>query len=445
MKNRSVSFPLLLLGSVIALHLFLLFKTSFTAWPEMFSFPYLFNNGYRFYSDFVHPYPPVLTMVLASVFSIFGYSVLALRLVTYFLIVVADVLVFFIVLRTSKDQVTAFLSLIFYLFAQTFLEGNMLWFDTALVVPLLFAYWTHVYGRKGKWTSLVIASLIKQTALLYSLAYTSLILIQKRKLEVRTMLLVFLFGWGGLIVFLLLTNSFHDFFLWNFYYPFTQWTHFPGYVSFALTKRDLLLVTLVSVPVVIALIKKKYFPVLLYVGALISIYPRFSFFHMQVALCFAAICMGSTPLKRIEKVLVSVFVALFIIYLLKGSVSYGNIRFYSESDTNLSSQIQTEIPAGSSVYFLNVPSQHYVLTNTLPPKPWLDNYGWYYEMPGQMQLANESFTAEKPDYIVRQQPLSGNWYDLGTYEPSFFTNLLSSSYVEVKTIDSGITIWKKKK
>lgn len=442
MKNRSVS--LLFLGSVIALHLFLLFKTTFTAWPEMFSFPYLFNNGYRFYSDFVHPYPPVLTMVLASVFSVFGYSVLALRLVTYFLIVVADVLVFLIVLKTSKDHVTAFLSLIFYLFAQTFLEGNMLWFDTALVVPLLFAYWAHVYGRKGVWSSLLIASLIKQTALLYTLAYGALSLIQKRKSEIRKIVFVFFVGWGGLFLYLLLTNSLHDFILWNFYYPFTQWPGFPGYVSFALTKRDLLLVMLVSVPVVIAFLKRKFFPVVLYVVALISIYPRFSFFHMQVALCFAAICMGSSPLKRIEKVLVSVFVALFIIYLLKGSVSYGDIRFYSGSDIKLSSQIQTEIPPGSSVYLLNVPSQHYVLTHTLPPKPWLDNYGWYYEMPGQMQLSYESFIAERPDYIVRQQPLPGNWYDLGTYEPAFFTNLLSSSYEEIKTIDSGITIWKRK-
>src|SRR5690349_12037451 len=153
---------------LISIHLILLLKLRFTAWPEVFSFPFLFNNGFRLYSDFVHPYPPLLTVLLSLLYKISGYQIIALKSFTYVLIALSDYFIFKIALNSYKQLKIAVLSVISYIIFQSLLEGNMLWFDTALTLPLILAYYFYI-NKRGKEMSLalVIALLIKQTALIY--------------------------------------------------------------------------------------------------------------------------------------------------------------------------------------------------------------------------------------------------------------------------------------
>ena len=126
-----------LIAGLLFFHLFLLFSLQFTAWPEMFSFPYLLNNGFHLYTDFVHAYPPLLTWTLAGLYGVFGYQLWILQGVAWFLILVADLLVFKIVWFLTKNFKAALVGLLLYVLVQPFLEGNMLWFDTAIVAPVL--------------------------------------------------------------------------------------------------------------------------------------------------------------------------------------------------------------------------------------------------------------------------------------------------------------------
>jgi hypothetical protein len=232
--------------------------------------------------------------------------------------------------------------------------------------------------------------------------------------------------------------------MWNFWYPFTQWSTFPGYVNFTLTRRDILVVLLVSCPVLIALVKKQYIPVLLYLAGLVSIYPRFSFFHMQPAIAIAALSLGALPLKKTERVLSSIFVVIFILFLIRGTTFAADVRFLGEKDIRLSQEIASQVEPNTSILFISIPSQYYVLTNHLPPKPWLDTYGWYYEMPGESKRVDAAFQNDPPDYIIRQQPQQGSWYDLGTYEPEVIRQLIENSYFEQEKINNEITVWKRK-
>src|SRR3989344_9384315 len=94
---------LLLLG-----HLFFLGNMQFTAWPEMLSYPYLVNNGFKLYSDLVHPYPPLLTYILAVLFRVFGVKLIVLKIFTWLLLLINDVLIFKIVGKLARNT---FLSL----------------------------------------------------------------------------------------------------------------------------------------------------------------------------------------------------------------------------------------------------------------------------------------------------------------------------------------------
>ncbi len=445
MKRSQFTISRLVVFVLIILHLFLLLNVTFTAWPEMFSFPYLVSNNFRLYSDFVHPYPPFLTLILSLIFKSFGYTAFVLRLVTYIVIVMADILIYRIVLKTSAQKFTALLALTFYVFAQPLLEGNMLWFDNALVLPLLVSYDAFVFGAPKRLSvSIVVASLIKQTALLYVAVYGISFILLKRFANLKKLLLVATIGWGILAIFLIFQNSARDFFMWNFWYPITQWSNFPGYVNFALTRRDMLVVLLVSCPVVIALVKKQYLIVLIYVTGLVSIYPRFSFFHMQPAIAIAALSLGAVPLFKTERVLSTVFVVASILFLIRGTQFQGTVRFLDKNDTKISQEISTYVEQNARILFVNIPSQYYVLSKHLPPKPWLDTYGWYYEMPGESERVQTAFKKSPPDYIIRQQPQQGSWYDLGTYEPAVISQLLENSYFELGKINQEITVWKRK-
>ena len=158
----------LILFILIFIHLFLLANLQFTAWPEMVSYPYLLNNGFTLYKDFIHPYPPLLSLILAFIFKLFGYKLLVLKLFTWFLIVINDVLIFSIVKKLTRNSLASVISLTSYILIQPFLEGNMLWFDTAIVTPILAGFYFFL-NNKYFWSSLFIgmAAMIKQTVGLF--------------------------------------------------------------------------------------------------------------------------------------------------------------------------------------------------------------------------------------------------------------------------------------
>ncbi|MFC1624889.1 hypothetical protein ACFL15_00775 [Patescibacteria group bacterium] len=86
---------ILFLIALISIHIFILFGLQFTAWPEMFSYPYLRNNGFLIYKDMIHPYPPVLTLALSIIFKILGYKLLTLRIFTYLIVITNDLIIFY--------------------------------------------------------------------------------------------------------------------------------------------------------------------------------------------------------------------------------------------------------------------------------------------------------------------------------------------------------------
>jgi len=154
--------------AALVVHVFLLSGLRFTAWPEMLSYPYLRNNGFLLYKDMIHPYPPVLTMALSIIYKLFGYKLIVLKVFTWLIILVNDVLIFLIVKKMVNSERWAVISVIFYVLIQPFLEGNQLWFDLAIVPFILLSTYC-ILQKKFFWSGLFlgVAILTKQTVGLY--------------------------------------------------------------------------------------------------------------------------------------------------------------------------------------------------------------------------------------------------------------------------------------
>lgn len=416
----------LILIALLGLHLFLLANLRFTAWPEMLSYPYLRNHGYLLYKDMIHPYPPILTIALSIIYKLFGYKLIVLKLFTWLTVLTNDILIFLVVRKLTGRSLLAVVGLLFYVLIQSFLEGNMLWFDLAIVPSILLATYCLLH-KKYFWSGVFfgIAALTKQTAALF-LILTSLFIILKNK-NLKS-LYYFLIGPVilvlALVVRLLTEGAVGGFLNWTLIYPFRYWSHFPGYVQMALTGRQWLVMILLSLPAIFLAIQKKYLLVIsYYLLALILVYPRFSFFHFQLGIALAAVLSVLALAKVKSRFLISGLVAGYLVLaiVLAGQVikrDWGKeARFWGSEDITAAGIIRNTTWPDEPVLMLGPHSGLYILADRLPPKPWVDNYVWYLEVPGVQEEIISRWTQNKPAAVFTRAVEPGNWYDLGTYRP----------------------------
>jgi hypothetical protein len=80
------------------------------------------------------------------------------------------------------------------------------------------------------------------------------------------------------------------------------------------------------------------------------------------------------------------------------------------------------------IFLLGLPSSLYTLSDRLPAKPWIDNFGWYFEIPGVQEEMLARWKNNMPKSIFWQTPQEGNWYDLGVYQPKLVTEFITKNY-----------------
>lgn len=453
---------------LLALHLLLLNKLTFTAWPEMLSYPYLFANGFVLYRDFIMPYPPGLVLLLSGVFQMFGFSVDVLRVFTWVLILITDLLVFLILKKvTNQNNLRSLIFLGPFILLQSFLDGNMLWFDFVTVLPLLLAFWLGL-----KWLDsfqlrylflvsffLSLAILIKQTAGLYLIGFGIFYVLIRGLNKIKEIGIVL----GGVSILVLIlgtylvsTDSFTSFLNWTLIYPLTEWSKFPGYVDFTVSKKQLLIIAMLLAPLIVSLLKIKSFlrdktflwGLLFLTSALLAIYPRFSFFHFQPVIPFLVILIVKITdhfgrQGRPSFILGGGLSIVLITSLLLGGNLGGQIRFYDETEKKLAQTITQKTNQKERVFLFGLNSSQYIFANRLPPINWSDNFGWYLEIPGVQEWVIEGFQKSPPEKVFWRIPNRGNWYELGTYQPREIISYIARNYHLTDNIEGGIEIWTK--
>lgn len=457
-----------LLIAAILLHVFILFSLEFTAWPEMSSYAYLRNNGFLIYRDMIHPYPPILTMVLSLVYRIFSYDILTLKIFTWTMLAVNDILLYFIFNKISKKVLINAVLLFTFVLIQPFLDGNMLWFDLATVTSLLASFIFILYMKDGKKQYYVLfligfflslAGFIKQTSGIYFLLFLIYLFARKIKL---TQLLCYISGFlviaVPLFIRLIQERALVDFYNWVIYYPIFYWSKFPGYVQMQVSSKDLIILLLIFIPLVFfvflngkKIVKGNLSKITLgfLVCALLGIYPRFSFFHFQPALYFIFIFLliNVVKVKKYFSYFLGICLLVFMILMdssYKEGKLNGKIRFWQEDDKNLAKNINQTVDFGQKVFLLGLNSNLYTFSKRLPAKRWTDNFGWYLEIYGVQEEILKRWKEDPPDYIVEKLPSQGYWYELATYRPKMILDYIHENYQIKSWYNGQVLYWSKK-
>ncbi len=444
---------------LLGLHLFLLVNLRFTAWPETISFPYYINNGFKFYGSFVNAYTPILTLALTFLYRIFGYNLPVLKIFTWSLILTSDVLIYLIIKKIANKKL-AVVGLLFYVLTQPFLEGNQLWYELAMVPPILLGI-CFLFKNNSNWNIFLaglflgIAVLVKQNSIVYLLFCIPYLLYRERQIK---KILIFLIGPSILalsfIGILFFSNSLIWFLNWIFVYPMTFWKTFPGYVQMTITLRQTAVLILLAIPLLWSLIvlRKRILKdnILLlslggYLISFILFYPRFGFLHFQSGLTFYAIFLGILLSRLKIRPIIIFLYGLTVFGLISVPVIKADwqkeTRFWSNHDLQLAKIIQEKTAGPGRIYLLGLNSNYYTFMKKLPPKPWMDNFGWCFEYPGMQKevIADWSKDNLKNIVIVDAQP--GNWYDLGTYQPKEIIDWVKQNYVRKEELEKGIWLW----
>jgi len=450
---------LLLLFALLSLHLYFLTHLKFTAWPEMFSYPYLKNHGFLLYQDMVHPYPPVLTLTLAYLYKFFGYKLFVLEWFSWIVVLFSTVCVWLLARQVGKSERAGIVAATCYVFLQPFLEGNMLWFDIAIVPPVLLGLFFLLKNNLfASGLFFALAAFTKQTAGLFYIAVLAYLIWRDRSHLLRRPLtkrvISFLLGpliFGIPLLFRLWQEgALIGFWKWVVLYPAMQWSKFPGYVQMSLSRHQVAVLAILSFSLIIIAVKNwkilkhpDFFllSLLSFVGIL-AVYPRFSFFHFQIVLAFWAVFVGILLLKTKFSPTSAIVYALFIFPVVR--TDWGKeARFYNSEDKKLAAQIKEAVGDNQTVFLQGFSSQYYVLSNTLPPKPWADNFSWYWEISGVQEEILSKWSNNSPLYLVWRIPKESESL-LGRYQPEKIVNYLSQNYTKEQELKNVVWVWRKK-
>ena len=303
-----------------------------------------------------------------------------------------------------------------------------------------------------------VAALIKQTAGIFLI--TGVLWLLSEKVEIKKIgYLILGPAILGLVLMvrLITEGALGGFINWTVVYPFTFWGKFPGYVQMALSKHQLLTLSFLLAPVVVLLFRvRKSFTkdkhlkliILFLLLSLVLVYPRFSLFHFQTGIAFAAIVFAVVASKmKTNYFLYILYFALFTYLIVLPVIKSdwgGETRFWSKDEIKLSNVIKDTTRESGLIYLQDLHSGFYVFADRLPPKPWTDNFGWFLEIPGMQEQIVKRWDTNKPGYIIIKDALPGNWHDMGTYRPKIIADWINRNYFKKDEIQSGVWLWERK-
>lgn len=458
--------------ALLLIHLGILLSLQFTAWPEMFSYPFLINNRFSLYKDIALPYEPLLNLVLAQIYQLFGYSLTTLKIITWSLIILTDFVIFLTSIKLIGKKLASLIPIALYVFIQPFADGNTLWFDLATVPFIILALWCYLFLKNFSQLFLVgfllsLASMIKQQAaisLLFVIIYFTILEIQKitkgnycshRTIkEAVKAYIPFFFGILIPLIFSLtyvaIKDIWRDYIFWTIEVPLIWYPKFPGYTRLPNLIETIKTILLFAPGLILAFKKFKktkdlIFILIIFFSVFIVAFPRFEFFRMQPAIAVYIVLLAylwkDTSDKK--KLLIVPIIFLTLLLIIKNSSKlFLPTRFYGPQDLKIAATVASQ--TSHKIYLLGLSSLIYVMSEKLPPKPWVDNYIWYMEIPGIQEKVITGMENEPPGVIFWNPPDKGNWYDLGVYQPQKITNYIKGNYQYTGDIDKGIQIWIKK-
>lgn len=445
----------ILLG-ILAVQIFLLVKLKFTAWPEMLLWPNLITKGWLPYRDIAIAHTPLMLSFLSIFFKIAGTGIVQLKLFTWGLILITDLLVFWLSAKIWNRKVALF-SLIAFIFWSLFYDGNGLWFDLMLA-PLALVTFYLLNKKNWFWAGAIwgIMFFTKQTAFWFLIPIGFDLLRQPLRSNPlkRTIkqfiagLLTFLpVALGAIYIFKVLP----DFFYWAIKYGIFILPRSSGQIQFP-DLRTLLVAVLPFAIIVPFYLKKKSKSLNLVLwgfAGILGAYPRFEFFHFQPSIPFLAIAsaLAFSEFKK-DKGFIKTFLTLYLIgsiflfsnFLLR---DWGEgVRFFETNVQDIVSYVKANTKPDEKIFVMNWWDSIYALSGTLPAvRPWVPQLPWYQDLPGIQEKEVADLMNAKPKMI-----LLNSYTDAGLsgYIPKKVFDYVEANYTIKQKID-GIEILVPKK
>ena len=427
---------LFILLGVVLIHLYLLFKFKFTAWPEMLLWPYLALHGLLPYRDIAIAHTPHLIIDLTLFCNIFGVGIQQLKVYTWLIIVFTDLLLFWVVSKLWNKKI-AIITVAIYAFWQIFFDGNGLWFDLMLVPLSVFTFYL-LEKKKYFWVGVfwVFMFFTKQTAIWFLIPIIFSIKNWREFISgILITIITCVFGiwmWGVL----------PNFFEWAIHFGIFILPKSQGQIQLPDIKN--LLVSLLPFAIFVLYIiknKTKSFNLILWtLAGMAGAYPRFEFFHFQPALPFLAIASGLlfTDIDKKNK-LVKVFITLYIlgsIYLFANFFIRNwneGTRFYEQDVVDVAAYVKNNTHEGDRIFVMNWWDNIYALTNTLPATdPWVPQLAWYQDLPGIQDKEVKDLANSKPKLILLYDYSESG---LASYKPQKVYDYVVNNYKLKEKID----------
>jgi len=421
----------------LLLHLLLLINLRFTAWPEMTLWPYLMLKGWLPYKDIAIAHTPLLFIDLIILYKIFGVGLWQLKIYTWVLILLTDLLLYGIVKKVWNKRV-ALISLVFYIPLQLFYEGNGLWFDLALA-PIVLVIFYLLKKKEYLWAGVfwALAFLVKQTAFWFlipiGLMFVSRKTLEKAKKFVLGVIFVFL---PSLLIIWAL-GILPDFIYWAFKFAIGILPKASGQISFPTLRQLVIALIPFSIlgllPFVLKNNKERVELSTWVIFGFLGAFPRWGLFHFQPALPFLAIAGGLvfSRIKKLKPVFTSLLVVYVVLVLILISRFYtrewgkGN-RFFEPDVLRITSYIKEKTRSNDKIYLLNAWDSVYALSGTLPAaRPWIPHLPWYMELPGVQKGIVSDLTENRPEFIVRQPYTETG---LSSYKPELVDEFINQHY-----------------
>lgn len=438
----------ILLAGILLVHFLFLMFLKFTAWPEMSLWPYLITKGWLPYSNIAIAHTPLAIFDLAVFYKIFGVGILQLKIFTWSLILLSDILVFIVAKKFWNTKV-AFLSLVTYVLWLVIYDGNGFWFDLYMGI-LAFCSFYFAKNRKWFWTGFfwALAFISKQTTIWFLLPISLEIINVRPASEDSPMKCAWVFIKGVLpvasvfVLSLYFFGIFSDFWDWAVKFGVFILPKAQGQIQLP----DLKNLTIALFPFLIFLPlflnhKSKFLNLFLWAFAgTMGAFPRFEYFHFLPALSFLAIAvaLSFTEIGKKKDLPLKIFLGLYLIGSAVLFTKYGirnlnkETRFYERNVQDTILYVKYNTSPGDNIFVLNYWDNIYALTETVPStNPWIPQLSWYMEIPGIQEKMVESLKNNPPKLII-YNPYTKE--GLSSYTPQKVYDYVMANYRNVQSV-----------
>lgn len=447
MEKLAIKNTTFVVSILLLVHLVFLVSLQFTAWPEMLAWPYLISEGWVPYKDIAIAHTPLLLYLLSIIYKIFGVGVIQLKIFTWIIILLTDLLVYFVTKKLWSNKI-ALLSLAIYIPLQILYQGNGLWFDL-LLAPLFLSVFYFIKQKKFIAAGVIfaVAFLTKQTSawMLFPIAF-SLFINDKRnlmELEKRYVPLAF----GFVVVFLIFAVLMYaggilgHFAYWGIEFGIFTLPSLQGQIDLPSLKEMIVAFAPFAPMALLPWLYKKDVSIEILVWiifASLGTYPRWELFHFQPALPFVAIgiALVINKLFRRKPTFVYIFVfalfALFVRYLFN---SFNNeTRFYEPSVQQIVEIVDEHSGTEDFIYVANYWDSIYALVDNKPStKPLIPYIPWYLNHNNLSDVIATDIKSDLPKVIVRGQYSDSG---LGSYKISGLEDIIIRYYTLHTTIQN---------